>query len=72
MDLVRLALERSTSSREAVREIERLLAAYGQGGIADAHAAEPYWSSFLIVDPREAWIVETSGSTWAAKRIGPD
>ncbi|MHB8263390.1 MAG: C69 family dipeptidase [Acidimicrobiales bacterium] len=71
MDLVRLALERSTSSRDAVREIEWLLAAYGQGGIADAHAAEPYWSSFLVADPREAWIVETSGSTWAAKRIGP-
>ncbi len=71
MDLVRLALERSTTGEEAVREIARLLDAYGQGGIADAHAAEPYWSSFLVADPHEAWIVETSGATWAAKRIYP-
>ncbi len=69
MDLVRLALERASSAREAVREIEWLLAAYGQGGIADRQAMEPYWSSFLIADPHEAWIVETSANTWAAKCI---
>ena len=69
MDLVRLALERASSAREAVQEIEWLLAAYGQGGIADRQAMEPYWSSFLIADPHEAWILETSANTWAAKCI---
>ena len=69
MDMVRLALERASSSREAVQEIEWLLAAYGQGGIADRQAMEPYWSSFLVADPHEVWIVETSANTWAAKCI---
>ncbi len=69
MDLVRLALERASCSKEALREIEWLLSAYGQGGVADRQAMEPYWSSFLIADPYEAWIVETSAKTWAAKCI---
>ncbi|HEX5096787.1 MAG TPA: hypothetical protein VFX21_12260, partial [Acidimicrobiia bacterium] len=29
----------------------------------------PYFSSFLLADPRTAWIVETSGRTWAARQI---
>ncbi|MCL6104841.1 MAG: C69 family dipeptidase [Actinobacteria bacterium] len=72
MDLVRLGLERSVSALQAVNEITALIERYGQGGVADKNANEPYWSSFLIADPNEAWVLETSSVTWAAKRIGID
>ena len=69
MDLVRLGLERAASADEAVAVITSLLAEHGQGGIADAEHDEPYWSSFLVADATGAWVVETSGRTWAAKAV---
>ena len=69
MDLVRLGLERGRTAREALDVITDLLDRYGQGGVGDAKANEPYWSSFLIADPIEAWILETSYKTWAAHRV---
>jgi secernin len=71
MDLVRLALERATDADAAVEVITDLLAAHGQGGAGQTDPPKPYFSSFLITDPRRAWIVETSGSTWAARSVGP-
>ncbi len=67
MDLVRLALERAASADEAVEVIGALLTSHGQGGIADAAAGEGYFSSFLVADRRGAWVLETMGSTWAAR-----
>lgn len=69
MDLVRLGLERGASAAEALEVMTGLLEEHGQGGVADASADEPYWSSFLIADPREAFILETSGSKWASKAV---
>ncbi len=69
MDLVRLGLERGRTAGEAVDVITGLLEQYGQGGVADRAHAEPYWSSFLILDPVSGWIVETSGRTWAARPV---
>jgi secernin len=73
MDLVRLGLERSTSAAEAVGVITALLEGYGQGGSGHdpviVGADKPYWSSFLIADAHDAWVVETSGTTWAAEQI---
>lgn len=50
-----------------------LLERHGQGGVADASTGEPYWSSFLVVDPVSAWVLETCGRTWAARpvEVGP-
>jgi hypothetical protein len=69
MDLVRLGLERGRKAEEAIDVITSLLERHGQGGIADASTGEPYWSSFLVVDPTSAWVLETCGRTWAARPV---
>jgi secernin len=66
MDLVRLGLERGRTADDALEQMTALLEGHGQGGIADQHGNEPYFSSFLIADPQAGWILETSGSTWVA------
>lgn len=73
MDLVRLALERAATAAEAVGIITTLLERYGQGGSGHDPAvvgrAKPYWSSFLVADPTDAWVVETTGRRWEAERV---
>jgi dipeptidase len=72
MDLVRLGLERGATATEAVEVMTTLLDRHGQGGVANRVGDERYFSSFLACDPAEAWVLETSGRTWAARRAtGP-
>ena len=69
MDLVRLGLERAHDADEALDVMTSLLEAHGQGGACSEQEDDPYWSSFLVADPRGAWVLETSGRTWAARRV---
>ena len=69
MDLVRLALERAETATDAVTVIVDAIDRWGQGGSGHAGADRPYWSSFLVADPRAAWVVETSGSTVATLAV---
>jgi len=69
MDLLRLALERARTAIEAVNVITDLLDKYGQGGNCGFQHRFYYHNSFLIADPREAWVLETAGSHWAAKKV---
>ena len=69
MDLLRLALERSTTAREALAIITTLLAAHGQGGNCGFTHKFYYHNSFIIADPHDAWVLETAGFHWAAKQI---
>lgn len=70
MDLLRFALERCRTARTALDEITDLLTTHGQGGPAGFRDRKfRYDSSFLIADPTEAWILETAGRNWAARRV---
>ncbi|MFC2015477.1 C69 family dipeptidase [Chloroflexota bacterium] len=69
MDMVRLALERARSARQALDTIVDLLEQYGQSGNCGFHHKLYYHNSFLIADPGEAWVMETAGSFWAAERV---
>ena len=71
MDLVRLALERGSSAREAIAVIGDAIDRYGQGGSGHHLAAHPYWSSFVVSDAEAIWVVDTSGPTWTAEGVGP-
>ncbi|MCR4965126.1 MAG: C69 family dipeptidase [Bacteroidales bacterium] len=68
--LMRLALQRSTTAREAIRCMAELVAEYGYNSSGE---------SITICDPNEAWIMEIigkgpkqTGAVWVALRIPDD
>ena len=71
MDLVRLGLERGKTARQSLDAIARVVEKHGQFGSASPTrgVSGGYHNSFIIADPKEAWILETVGRRWAAKRI---
>ena len=69
MDYLRLALERTSSAPAALELITGLLEQYGQSGNNGFSHELYYHNSFLIADTREAWVLETVGVQWVAKRV---
>jgi len=70
MDLATIALERSKTAREGLDIITKLIKTYRQGGVASLF--DPnffYHNSFIIADPKEAWILETADKFWVAKKV---
>ncbi|MEM2931153.1 MAG: C69 family dipeptidase, partial [Thermoproteota archaeon] len=69
MDLLRLALERCRDSYEALMLIVKYLEEFGQGGNCGFKSKTYYHNSFIISDPREAWVLETAGEHWVAEKV---
>jgi dipeptidase len=70
MDLLRLALERAESAERAVAIIGELLETHGQGGgCGHEKRTFTYHNSFLVADPRGAFVLETAGKLWRAERV---
>lgn len=69
MDLIRLALERTSTAKEACELIIDLIQTYGQGGNCGYKKKTYYSSSFIIVDPLEGYVLETSGKNYAVEKI---
>ncbi|HFA48031.1 MAG TPA: hypothetical protein ENJ95_03320 [Bacteroidetes bacterium] len=70
MDLLRLALERSGTAVKAKQLIIDLIQQYGQGGICGFEDKKfVYHNSYIIADKKEAWVLETAGKFWVAKKI---
>ncbi|WP_148883397.1 C69 family dipeptidase [Thermococcus aciditolerans] len=69
MDMIRLALERTKSAKEALEFITGIVEQGLQGGNGSKSHKLYYFSSFIIADPKEAWVLETVGKEWVAKRI---
>ncbi len=69
MDMIRLALERKKSAKEALDFIISIIEKYGLGGSGSYEHKLFYHNSFVIADPKEAWILETAGKYWVAKKV---
>jgi len=70
MDLLRLALERAQNAEQGIDVIVGLLHDFGQGGACGYQDRRMiYHNSFMLADPRSAWLLETAGPYWAAKQV---
>ncbi|MGQ9596701.1 MAG: C69 family dipeptidase [Thermoproteota archaeon] len=69
MDLLRLALERCKNSFEALQFIVDYLEKFGQGGNCGFRSKTYYHNSFIMADPKEAWVLETAGKYWVTENV---
>ena len=69
MDMVRLALERSKTAKEALDLLISLLETYGQGGNCGFDHDFYYDNAFLMMDREELYVLETAGKQWVYKRF---
>lgn len=69
MELLRLGLERGRTAAEAVEAMTDAISRIGQGKFSNPAGVRTYDNGFIVADPKEAYILETAGHHWAAKRI---
>ncbi|MGD8607348.1 MAG: carcinine hydrolase/isopenicillin-N N-acyltransferase family protein [Myxococcales bacterium] len=70
MDFQRVVLTNNRTADEALEHLIELTEQLVQGGVmGHRHHRFRYHSSFLIADPTTAWVLETAGHYWAAKRV---
>jgi secernin len=68
-ELTRLVLERSQTARQAVDLLTSLVERYGQSAFPAYTALAERDSAFLVVDPKEAYAVETAGRHWVYQEV---
>ncbi len=70
MDLMRLALERTKTAKDALTTITDLLEKHGQGGQHSyGVVGRDYHNSYIIADSKEAWVLETADKYWIAEKV---
>ena len=69
MDMIRLALERTKTAKDALGYIIYLLDRYGQGGNCGYTKKMQYHNSFIVADKDEAYVLETAGKYWVWKKV---
>ena len=69
MELVRLGLERAATAAEAVDVITGLVSEFGQGKFENSAGVRTYDNSYIVADPKEAYIVEAVGHDWAVRNV---
>jgi dipeptidase len=70
MDFLRIALGVSRTAEDALDLLIDLTERFVQGGpMGHRNRTFRYNSSFIVADPTSAWVFETAGNLWAAKRI---
>jgi secernin len=70
MDLLRLGLERGRTALDSLKVITELLEKYGQGGNCSIGGdGWMYHNSFLIADPKDAFVLETADKWWIAEKV---
>lgn len=68
MDLLRLALERASSAKQALDTIIELLERFGQGGNCGFDHNFYYDNAFLIMDRANLFVLETKNKQWVYQR----
>lgn len=70
MDLLRLGLERGKTAKETMEVVIDLLEIFGQGGgCAYNDPSWMYHNSFIIADPKEAYVLETADEWWITEKV---
>ncbi len=70
MDLLRLGVERGATAEQTVEVMTSLLEEHGQGGgCGHENPNFTYHNSYIVADPRSAYVLETAGRRWSAQRI---
>jgi len=70
MDFQRVALGTCQTADDALEQLIELTESRVQGGpMGHRHRSFRYHSSFVIADRQGAWVFETAGALWAAKRV---
>jgi len=70
MDFLRIALGVCHNANDALDLLIDLTERYPQGGrMGHRNRRFRYHNSFIVADPTTAWVFETAGNLWAAKRV---
>ncbi len=69
MDILRLTLHAASTAKEALEIIVALLKRWGQGGNGSYSGRLHYHNSFLMVDGKEAYILESVNERWVGRQI---
>lgn len=69
MDLLRLTLERARDADEGLEVLIALIEAHSQSGPAALGREMFYHNAFILADPHRAWVLETAGRHWVARRV---